>query len=61
VGEAVVLIDREQGGGANLSAAGVQLHAAMTFSQLLEALHQAERIDSVQHQRVQNYLAAMKN
>lgn len=61
VGDAVVLIDREQGGGANLAAAGVRLHAVMTFSQLLDALHQAGRIDAVPYQTVRDYLAATKN
>ncbi len=57
VSDAVVLIDREQGGATNLEAAGVRLHAVMTFSQLLDILYQAGRIDGAQRQSVQDYLA----
>ena len=56
VEHAAVLIDREQGGAANLARHGVQLHAAMTFSQLLEVLFHAGRIDALQFETVQNYL-----
>jgi len=52
VRDAVVLIDREQGGRANMVAQGYQLHAAMTLSQLLAALERRERITSRQRAEV---------
>jgi len=57
VTDAVVLIDREQGGRENLAAAGVTLHAAFTFSQLLDELRRAGRIDAQQYGIVKEYLA----
>lgn len=57
VNDAVVLIDREQGGEANLAAVGVRLHALMTFTQLLDVLHEAGHIDGGQYQSMHDYLA----
>ncbi|NOZ71355.1 MAG: orotidine-5'-phosphate decarboxylase [Chloroflexi bacterium] len=54
---AAVLIDREQGGPENLAQAGVQLHAALTFSQILDILHQNQRISAAQVATVRRYLA----
>ncbi len=48
VEHAVVLIDREQGGAQNLATHGVQLHAAITISQLLHTLKQAGCINEDQ-------------
>ena len=56
ISDAVVLIDREQGGRENLAAAGVTLHAAFTFSQLLDELHGAGRITSAQYDIVRSSL-----
>ncbi len=56
VEDAVVLIDREQGGRERLAQAGVRLHAALTFSQLLDALHSSGRIDDAQRAGVMRYL-----
>ncbi len=56
VTDAAVLIDREQGGPANLAAAGVRLHAALTFGQLLDILFAAARIDRDQYESVRRYL-----
>ena len=55
--DAVVLIDREQGGRENLAAAGTNLHAAFTFSQLLEVLYEAGRVDTAEYDDVKSYLA----
>jgi uridine monophosphate synthetase len=44
VTDVVVLVDREQGGRAELAAAGLTLHAALTVSQLLDALVRHGRI-----------------
>ncbi len=56
VEHAAVIIDREQGGAVNLARHGVQLHAAMTFSQLLRILRDAGRIDQAQYDRIRTYL-----
>ncbi len=45
VTDVVVLIDREQGGRANLAAAGIQVHAVMTLSELLAFLVTAGRLE----------------
>ncbi len=57
--DAVVLIDREQGGRENLAAAGVRLHAAFTFSQLLDELHNTGRVDAATYDNVRRYLARL--
>jgi uridine monophosphate synthetase len=44
VNDAVVLIDRQQGGMENLQNAGYQPHAAMTIRQLLSMLEANQRI-----------------
>jgi orotate phosphoribosyltransferase len=54
VREAVVLIDREQGGPAPLAANGYQLHAVVSLSQLLAILESHERITARQRARVLN-------
>jgi uridine monophosphate synthetase len=51
VNEAVVLIDRQQGGRKALKEQGYRLHSLMTLSQLLAVLESRERITS--HQRAQ--------
>lgn len=51
VNEAVVLIDREQGGREALQEQGYRLHSLMTIGQLLAVLESKERITS--HQRAQ--------
>lgn len=50
--EAVVLIDREQGGRENLAAQGVTLHAVTTLRDLLEAMVSRGRITSAQKEEV---------
>jgi len=57
VGDVVVLVDREQGAGAALSAAGYQLHALLTISQILDGLRDQQRISPETHQSVKTYLA----
>lgn len=51
VNDAVVLIDRQQGGRQALKEQGYHLHSLMTISQLLAVLESKERITS--HQRAQ--------
>lgn len=48
VNEAVVLIDREQGGVANIAEQGYKLHCVATLSQLLAALEEKELITAKQ-------------
>ena len=58
VEEAIVLLDREQGGAENLAAAGVRLHSVAKFSEALGALRDAGKIDESQYEEVSTYLKA---
>ncbi|MCB9079481.1 MAG: orotidine-5'-phosphate decarboxylase [Anaerolineaceae bacterium] len=58
VTDAAVLIDREQGGRANLAAEGCQLHAALQLSDILATLYAAGRISAEQLAEVKQYLAS---
>lgn len=58
VRDAVVLIDREQGGRAALAAQGYRLHAIMTLRQLLRILEDAGRISAPEHLAVLDALAS---
>lgn len=55
VTDVAVLIDREQGGAANLSAAGLRLYAALTITQILTVLRDAGRISPTVFDAVQAY------
>jgi uridine monophosphate synthetase len=57
VSDVVVLIDRQQGGPQNLAAAGYRLHAALTMTQIVNALEAAGRITPAQAAAVSAYLA----
>jgi len=52
VRDVVVLIDREQGGGAELAEAGYRLHAVLRLSEMLDLLTEAGRISAVQRDQV---------
>jgi orotate phosphoribosyltransferase len=52
VEDAVVLIDREQGGRQALQAQGYRLHSAMTLGRLLAILESKERISAAQRAKV---------
>jgi uridine monophosphate synthetase len=54
VRDAVVLIDREQGGRNRLQEQGYQLHAVMTLSQILGVLEREGRISAAQRVEVLN-------
>ena len=56
VQEAVVLIDRQQGGRKNLEAQGYRLHAVLTISQLLGFLEHHGRISARQRSEVLDQL-----
>ena len=57
VNDVLVLIDREQGGGADLAEQGYRLHAVLTLTELLEELAATDRISAAQHHEVLAYLA----
>ncbi len=59
VKDVVVLIDREQGGAANLSQAGYQLHAAITLRQLVDALVADGKVSAEDGRRVHEYLDSL--
>ncbi len=56
VADAVVLIDREQGGAANLAQAGITTHAVMRLGDVLTVLAGAGRISAEQATSVRRYL-----
>ena len=56
VEHAIVLIDREQGGVANLAAAGITTHAVFTLTELLDDLVAQGRIDAPQRDTVQAFM-----
>jgi uridine monophosphate synthetase len=55
--QAVVLVDREQGGVASLAGKGIAVHPVLTFSQILDRLHQGGKISSEIHLMVKTYLS----
>ncbi|RME12851.1 MAG: orotate phosphoribosyltransferase, partial [Bacteroidetes bacterium] len=57
VQDAVVLINRQQGGVQTLQQAGYKLHAAMTITYLLDVLEAHHRITSSQKEKVLKSLA----
>ena len=56
IADAVVLIDREQGGAANLKQEGYTLHRVMTLNHLLSLLEDLGRIDGGTRTRVMREL-----
>ena len=60
VTDVVVLIDREQGGPQNVAAAGCQLHAALTMTQVVATLTEAGRLSAEQAAVVKTYLTQSK-
>jgi uridine monophosphate synthetase len=56
VRDVVVLIDREQGGGADLADAGYRLHAVLRLSEMLDLLVQAGRISTEQRAEIAGVL-----
>ena len=56
VRDVLVLIDREQGGAADLAQRGYQLHAILRLSEVLDALRQSGHITPTQHAKVLRYL-----
>ncbi|KAK7098757.1 uridine 5'-monophosphate synthase-like [Littorina saxatilis] len=60
VTDAVVLLDREQGGAERLKAKGVNLHSVCTLSKALEVLQGAGKLSTDMVQKVQDFIAANK-
>ena len=58
VRDVLVLVDREQGGGQQLAAAGYTLRAALRLSELLDICHRMGAIDADAYARVREYVAA---
>ncbi|XP_061091966.1 uridine 5'-monophosphate synthase isoform X1 [Conger conger] len=56
VSDAIVLMDREQGGRARLAQEGIRLHSVISLSRLLDVLQAAERIDSDMAQSVRTFI-----
>lgn len=66
--DAVVLMDREQGGSARLADSGITLHSVISVSRLLDVLLKSGRIDTATSQNVERfvqenntYVSAKKN
>ena len=58
VRDAVVLLEREQGGLETLTSRGYRLHYALTMSQVLDVLRDEGRISDQMHRMVKTYLRA---
>jgi orotate phosphoribosyltransferase len=56
VSDAVVLVDRQQGGGALLEAAGLRLHSVMGINDLLDEIRTEALIDQATFVEVKEYL-----
>lgn len=55
--DAIVLMDREQGGVEMLASQGIKLHPIISMFKLLDVLLAAERIDNQTYQNVQKFIA----
>ncbi|XP_023166415.2 uridine 5'-monophosphate synthase [Drosophila hydei] len=60
VTDAVVVVDREQGGVANIAKHGVRMHSLFTLSFLLNTLHEEGRIERSTVDAVAKYIAAVQ-
>ncbi|XP_029461106.1 uridine 5'-monophosphate synthase [Rhinatrema bivittatum] len=56
VSDAIVLVNREQGGEARLAERGIRLHSVCTLSKLLEVLHQQRKIDIEMVEKVRKFI-----
>lgn len=57
VTDAIVVVNREQGGAAYLQKNGIQMHSLFTLTELMKILEESGRIDEQIVQNVQKYLA----
>jgi len=60
VTDAVVVVNREQGGVDNIAKHGVRMHSLFTLSFLLNTLHEAGRIEKSTVEAVAKYIAAVQ-
>ncbi|XP_027630017.1 uridine 5'-monophosphate synthase isoform X2 [Tupaia chinensis] len=56
VTDAIVLLDREQGGKDKLQAHGIRLHSVCTLSKMLEILEQQKKIDAEMVEKVKRFI-----
>lgn len=56
VTDAIVLLDREQGGGALLEKHGIRLHSVCTLSKILKILEQQEKVSPEMVARVEKFI-----
>ena len=57
VEDAIVVVNREQGGMGNLEKRGIQMHSLFTLSYLLEVLNSQGSVDDKTLKKVQDYIA----
>ena len=57
VEDAIVLIDREQGGSANLAAAGIRAHSVLKLTDILDVLVAAGELGVTQRNEVLAFLS----
>ncbi|XP_034113456.1 uridine 5'-monophosphate synthase [Drosophila albomicans] len=60
VTDAIVVVDREQGGAGNIAKHGVRMHSLFTLSFLLNTLHEAGRVEKATVDAVAKYIAAVQ-
>ncbi|XP_059822546.1 uridine 5'-monophosphate synthase [Hypanus sabinus] len=61
VTDAVVLLDREQGGGAKLEKEGIRLHSVCSLSRLLEILYKQGKVDFDMAENVKTFIKTNSN
>uniref|UniRef100_A0A8D0HML4 Uridine 5'-monophosphate synthase n=1 Tax=Sphenodon punctatus TaxID=8508 RepID=A0A8D0HML4_SPHPU len=54
--DAIVFLDREQGGKANLEEHGIRLHSVCTLSKMLEILQQQKKVESEMVEKVKKFI-----
>lgn len=59
--DAIVVVNREQGGAESISKRGIKMHALFTLSYLLETLKDAGKLDDAMVKRVSDYIAKSQN
>jgi uridine monophosphate synthetase len=57
--DAVVVLNREQGGEKRLKEKGIRLHGLFTISELVATLHSAQKISNTTAQSVKDFLASV--
>ncbi|XP_044150096.1 uridine 5'-monophosphate synthase-like [Bufo gargarizans] len=60
VTDAIVLVDREQGGREKLAESGITLHAICTLSQLMDVLQQLGKVDAETVENVRRFITGSK-